>query len=347
VLHDASLTNLVRYSAIEQTALDALVERIEAQYGAAEAEVARDPDIAGGDIEWLRYCARVPLTEVATEGSLGAVVHSWWHAHRIDGTLLGDVTVAPMPVPSADVGFAERGDNTTAALLDELHQDDLLMVTVGAVNANRRIDILLGAIANDPVLTNRVRMWAVGPAEKRAESDLLSLAETLGLRDRFRITGPVSPGLLEKILARADMSAALRDPVLEGQSASALKTMASGIPTIVLDHAHYSELPDEGAIKVDPNGAAAGVRTALLALAHDEHGRTRRGEAGRDFVVGSRTSAAYASALIEAGNKALAAKPLVNLSADLNSLLGRLNLNKEDAVVDAVSDIAFDLFELD
>jgi len=260
--------------------------------------------------------------------------------------LLGEVTVAPMPVPAIDMGFEQGETRTDSVLFEQLMEDDLVLITVGAVNANRRIDVLLGAIARDSVLSNRLQLWVVGPAEDRAASDLIGLAQSLGLQNRLKITGRVGDALLEKILARADLAAALRDPVLEGQSASVLTQLLFGIPTVVFDHGHYSELPDEAVIKVDPGDGPAGVERALRALVDDEQVRFRRGELGRDYVIQSRTGAAYATALLEAGERALSAKPLVNLTADISSLLRRLELHQDSAVVEKVSDLAFELFDL-
>ena len=346
VLHDASLTNLVRHTAIERNELDLLVHRVEMESGPDKAETLRSAAPAGGADAWLRFCAEVPLDEVAVEGSLGAVVHSQWHARRVDGLTLGDVTVAPLPVPSNQMGFEENESVSSPLLLRGLPDDAVLLVTVGAANANRRIDLLLQAVADDDVLSTRVHLWAVGPSTSQARSDLLRLARTLGLQDQFAVTGRVTDALLHEILARADIAAALRDPVLEGQSASVLTQLLSGIPLVVFDHAHYSELPDDVAVKVDPKNALAGVRGALRLLVDDQGERTRRGERARDYVIGSRSGAAYAAALLDAGERALAAKPLAYLSADLGARLHRLGLHKEPAVVNAVTDLAFDLFDL-
>jgi glycosyltransferase involved in cell wall biosynthesis len=346
VLHDASLTNLVRHTSIERDELDLLVHRVEMEFGSDKAEMLRSAAPVGGADAWLRFCAEVPLDEVAVEGSLGAVVHSRWHAQRVDGLTLGDVTVAPLPVPSNNLGFDENESQSSSLLLGNLPDDAVLLVTVGAANANRRIDLLLQAVADDEVLSNRIHLWAVGPSTSQARSDLLRLARTLGLQDHFAVTGRVTDALLQEILARADIAAALRDPVLEGQSASVLTQLLSGIPVVVFDHAHYSELPDDVAVKVDPKDALAGVRSALRLLVDDERERTRRGERARDYVLGSRSGTAYAAALLDAGERALSTKPLAYLNTDLGARLHRLGLHQERAMVNAVTDLAFDLFDL-
>ena len=346
ILHDASLTDLVRQTAIETGALESLLARVKADSGPENAAVLRHPEHAVADGGWLQFCAKVPLDEVATSGSLGVVVHSQWHAKRIDGRTLGDVTVAPLPVPSTRLGFEKNQSAGSSLLLNALPEEALLLVTLGSVNSNRHIDRLLMAIADDDLLSSRLHLWAVGAAEEKARVDLLRLARRLGLKDRFAVTGRVTDALLHEILERADIAAALRDPVLEGQSASVLTQMLSGTPIVVYDHAHYSELPDDVALKVDLEDALAGVRNALRRLVDDESERARLGEHARDYVLRSRSGAAYAAALLEAGERALATKPLAHLSADLGAHLRRLGLQKEPAVVEAVSDLAFELFNL-
>jgi len=128
VLHDASLTNLVRHTAIERGELEPLVRRVEAAYGRDTAETLRSAKPAGGTDAWLRFCAEVPLDEVAVEGSLGAVVHSRWHARRVDGLTLGDVTVAPLPVPSNRLGFNDNESVSSSSLLGGLPEDAVLLL---------------------------------------------------------------------------------------------------------------------------------------------------------------------------------------------------------------------------
>jgi glycosyltransferase involved in cell wall biosynthesis len=350
VLHDASLTTMIRSAAVETGTLDELVARVTAVSGADQAEILRDPDRTGGPEGWLRFCAEVPLTDVAIEGSLGVVVHSMWHAQQVDGLTLGDVTVAPVPVPvpvpSARLGFDVGETDEPSRLLADLPDDAVLVVSIETVNAGRQIDVLLRAMADADVLGRRVHLLAAGPFDDQTSTDLLRLAQSLGLEDRFAVTGNADLSSLRKFVARADILAVLRDPVLDGQSASLLTQLLSGKPVIVYDHAHYSELPDDVAVKVDPLDATAGVRQALRLLVDDEGERERRGECARDYVVRSRSGTAYAAALFEAGELALAAKPRLYLGTDLGERLRRLGLDREEAVVDAVTALAFDLFDL-
>lgn len=347
VMHDVALTDLVRQAAMESGEIDQLVRRVEAEHGSYQGQLLRDASPRGGPSEWLTFSAEVPLDDVALQGSLGVVVHSAWHAGKVDGLSFGDVSVAALPVPSARVGFEVNQSDGVARLLDRVPADELLVVTVGAVNANRRIDLLIEAIAGEPALAERVHLWAVGPSEAKLAGDLTRLARSSGLGDRFVITGRVTDALLQDVLARADIAAALRDPVLEGQSASVLTQLLSGTPVLVYDHAHYAELPDDVATKVDPTRPLESLRAELLALVSDDEARVARGERGRDYVLTTRSGEAYAEGLLVAGERAPGARPRAHLATDLSARLRRLDLNTVPAVTETVTDLAFELFDLD
>jgi glycosyltransferase involved in cell wall biosynthesis len=151
--------------------------------------------------------------------------------------------------------------------------------------------------------------------------------------------------LLQDILARADVAAALREPVLEGQSASVFTQMLAGVPVLVYNHAHYAELPDAAAIKVVP-GTEAALRDALRALVKDPEKRKRHGEAGRDYILSTRSGERYAEAIREAGDRALAARPMVHLNTDLANRIRLRTLGSSDDAVEIIADLAFELFDL-
>ncbi len=346
VLHDVAMTDLVRHCATERGEMDLLLRQVTADSTPELAETLRTATHPDGQLGWLRFSAEVPLDRYAIEGSLGAVVHSVWHARRVDGLTLGDVTVAPLPVPSTRLGLEVNQRANAPLLLDQLPQDALLLVTVGAVNRNRRIDLLLDAVADDPVLAERLHVWAVGSAADDTREDLGQRARRLGLAEKFAVTGRVSDRLLQDILTRADIAVALRDPVLEGQSASVLTQLLSATPVVVYDHAHYAELPDDVAVKIGVTDTVAGLRRALRSLVDDDAERRSRGERGRDYVLATRSGEKYAQALLGAGARALATRPLAHLSPDLAARLRRLDLHGEPAVVSAVTDLAFELFDL-
>jgi len=65
------------------------MSHVERVAGAGRAHILSTTLVSVDPDEWLQFCADVPLTELVLEGSLGAVVHSLWHARRVDGLTLG------------------------------------------------------------------------------------------------------------------------------------------------------------------------------------------------------------------------------------------------------------------
>jgi glycosyltransferase involved in cell wall biosynthesis len=344
VLHDASMTNLVRHTAVETGTLAELVAAVRSTYGPELADRIERPE-SGSAARWLEVCAEVPLDSYATEGALGAVVHSHWHGDRIDGRLLGDVTVARLPVPSMRPGSSGSETPDANHLLARLPHDAVLLVTVGNLNANRHVDVLLGALAAHPALAP-VHLWAVGAASDDDAAALRGLARTLGIAERFVATGRVSDAALEQILRRADIGAALRHPVLEGQSASALTTLRFGVPVVVYDQAHYAELPDDIAVKVAPDAGVGGVAAGLARLVSDPAARAAMGARAAEYVLQSRSGDAYAEDLVEAAALALGRKVHVHLAVDLAARLRRLGLHEKPVIVERVTRHAFDLYDL-
>lgn len=343
VLHDAALADLLLMTAGDDGRLDELVDYVRLVYGSGRAELLQRHGELGGSEEWLKLVAEVPLTELVAQNALGAVVHSRWHAAQVDGLTLGEVTVAPLPVPSMRLGLEDADPGRSAQLLADLPSDALLVVTVGEVNANRGLGTLLGAMAGAPEL-ERLHLWAVGGGAAGAAAR--DMAESLGLGDRFALTGRVSDGSLVDILSRADMAAALRRPVLEGASASVVTQMLAGKPVIVYDHAHYRDLPDDAVLKVPVSDGPAGVRRALAHLAADPAERSARGERARAYVEATRTGTAYADALVQAAELAQSRRPQAHLVEDLSAHLHRLDLHAEPQVLGRVRDLAFELFDL-
>lgn len=343
VLHDVVLTDLVREVAVQTETLGVLSRQIRVHHGQSHA----DRVLAGaraGQAGWLETCAEVPLVALAIEGSLGAVVHSHWHRRSVEGLTLGEVTVAPLPVPSGRVGFTEVDDGVVDALLADLPADSVLVVTIGAVNANRRIDLLLDVMSglDDG---GRVHLWALGPAEPVVRAELLRTAALRGLSGRFAAPGPVGDDQLGRVLARADVGVAIREPVLEGQSASLLTQMAAGLPVLVFDHAHYAEMPDDGVVKIDPSDPIRGLSDAMEVLVADPEARGRVGAVARECVADTRSGKAYSAGLLAAGASARGVKPRSELIERVGAGLRRNGLHTQFAVVDRALDLVDALFE--
>lgn len=345
VLHDASIVHLVLQVAIDEGWMPRLIADVKDQYGDDAALILRDRASIDA-MAWLRFCARVPMTEYALDSSLGVVVHSRWHAGRVDGESLGEVTVAPLPVPHAVAGGAAGCQlGVVADAMRALAPDTLLVVTLGHVNANRCVDQLIEAVGNDAVLRKRVEVWAVGPITPEMRSSLDRAARRAG-DVRFLATGRLTDEDLAGVLARADIAVALRSPVIEGQSASVLTQMIAGLPLVVFRDAHYADLPEDAVIAVEPDGGPAAIARALRVLVDDDAERLRRAEAGRQWASKDRDGWAYGTAIVEAGERAIGTRPLLQAVADVGVALSNAGLADEGLITGRMLELVDEVFDL-
>ena len=95
-------------------------------------------------------------------------------------------------------------------------------------------------------------------------------------------------------------------------SASLLEGLATARPVVVYDHGHYSELPDDSVIKVDPAAGPERLREAVEALVTDPERAARVGRRGRSHLDTAHAVGQYADALAFAAQDALISRPLVH-----------------------------------
>lgn len=347
ILHDASVTNLMRHAAERSDCLPALIEHVRLTVGIVEATEFAQALEEDEPLAWIDLCSRVPLIDLAVSNSLGVLVHSAWAASRVDGLTFGEVSIAPLPVPTGDIGFSASTSAPAARdVLAGVPDTAKALVSVGAVNPNRCIDRVIEAVAEDPLLRESAHIIVAGSINRSMERDLLLLASEWGIKSRVHLLGMVSDAELARVLARADLCAVLRDPVLEGKSGSLLTQMLTGSPVVVYDHAHYSELPPEVACKVDPNAPVHELAATLRRLVTDEEERRSIGRAAVRFVEENHTGERYAQALVRAGEAALGTRPLLHLSTDVANSLRLLGLHDHPVVAAATADTLFELYPL-
>jgi glycosyltransferase involved in cell wall biosynthesis len=347
VLHDVSVTNLVCAMHAARNAFDELVDHVRRRDGdevAADLATARQ---SSDNPQWSAICQRAPLVDYVLKGSLGAVVHSEWAARQVEGLTLGEISVAPLPIPTGVFGSAADPRRAGSSVLASIPPGAVLLATLGSVNGNRRIEALVEAVAGHPTLRSRVHVVAAGPASEGMRHSIMRGARDLGVASQVHVPGPIDDDELAQLLDRADICAALRDPVLEAKSASLLTQMQSGTPVMVLDHGHYAELPDDVAVKVSVGGGVPAIASALLALIDDPGAATALGARGRDYVSRNHTAAAYAVVIAAAAELAMATRPVMDMTTVLGARLRRLGLQAEPVVQRSVSETALELLDLD
>ncbi len=216
---------------------------------------------------------------------------------------------------------------------------DLVVVTVGHVNTNKRADQVIRAMGASPRLRARGRYLLLGPVSPEEHGRLLRLAQDVGA-PAPAFSGWLPDEALIAHLAISDVIACLRYPVTEGGSASVVLALRSARPTLVSDTGVYSGLPEDVALRCTPGDEAADVLRHLEWVLDNPVAARQIGERAAAWAAETHAPAAYAARLVpflgEAARSApaiLAARSLGLAAARLGFATGEPALSRMGAVL--------------
>jgi glycosyltransferase involved in cell wall biosynthesis len=237
-----------------------------------------------------------PMLRIAA-GSAGRVaVHNPWLATELRDGLPG------VPIDTIAMGVPDPQPRAPAALVRrrlEIPEDAFVVAAFGLVTPEKRIAQAIRAVASLPRSID-ARLLLVG--DEAAHYDAREEARVGGLADRVILTGYVSDESLADYVAAADVCLCLRWPSSRETSASWLRCLAGGKPTVITDLAHTSDVPtldprtwqvlhapaggapparDAVAVSIDILDEDHSLRVALTRLALDRPLREELGAAAR------------------------------------------------------------------
>src|SRR5207248_3003466 len=120
-------------------------------------------------------------------------------------------------------------------------------------------------------------------------------------------------GVLHRYLSCADVCINLRDPAMEGGSASLVEGLYFGRPMVVTDTGCYRDVPDHCVAKIPPGDEAASLGGVLKTLVEDGARREALGRAGRAHVLENHSPAKYARGLLDFLHEVDYGKPRLDL----------------------------------
>jgi glycosyltransferase involved in cell wall biosynthesis len=284
------------------------------------------------DLDLTELAARAPMTEWIASRCAGALAHAEFYVGRLEAGCPGPIGVADLPV-------APRGVSPLRPRIG----GDLVALTVGVMNPNKCVDLVIRAIANSATLRQRLRYRLVGPIEVAERERLEGLAQTLDYGG-LTIVGAVDDASLTLELEKADIVCCLRKPILEGASGSAIEGLLSGRPTLVADAGFYGGLPDRVVAKAPADLPVEAIERTLEALAVDEPGRRRLGEAARAWATSTFHLDRYLDVLERLMPATMAAAPVLDVGTAIGCELRQLGLRADDAVVGRIGGIMDELF---
>ncbi|PDW01002.1 glycosyltransferase family 4 protein [Candidatus Viridilinea mediisalina] len=290
VLHDFVLHHfMLWYAANVQRDIQLYVRAMLERYG--------EP---GGHIAQLMIRSRFsdaafdfPCCEPVLAQARGLIAHSHYVAERVAALSPAlPRAVVPMGVPSPPP--IER--NAARARLG-LPQDGAILASFGHINAWKRIEPTLRALAALRAEGREVRYLLVGSVSPNY--DLKGLIERSRLSEAVRITGYAPREQFEDYVAAADICVNLRYPTGGETSASLLRLLGAGRPTLVSAVGAFAELPPGVVAQVDPGPAEGDQILAYCRLLLDRPELAEQlGQQARSFVAREHTLAQAAQSYI-------------------------------------------------
>ncbi|QDU65767.1 glycosyltransferase family 4 protein [Engelhardtia mirabilis] len=266
--------------------LGAFIERIEW----SDADGRHDLDLRAPAAVPLRpsslsdFRFDLPLNRGVVRHADGFVVHSEFVAEHIRATR-----------PNVGVGVVHHGaerrwhEQTRAAARLELGlprswADGFLVTSLGGVQAHKRVDRVLAALAQARRERPDIRLAMAGRVCSES-FDAREVAESMGLGDAVHFPGFVSEEDAWRWLHAGDVSINLRGPTSGGTSGGIFQAFGLGRAVIASNAAEQRELPDACTIKVPlGEGEVDAVARAMVELRDDAARVERLSAAARAFV---------------------------------------------------------------
>lgn len=219
------------------------------------------------------------LNRIALQQSTSVIVHNRFMYEAIREVFPAKpVFRANMPIelPSRmprDVARAHLG----------LNRFDTIIGSFGVVAPTKRIHVVIASLA--PILAARPNVGYVLVGRIVEGYDMAALARRLGARHNVILAGHVDKSRFHKYMSACDVCVNLRHPSSGETSATLLRAMGLGLPTVVSDYNQYREYPDACCLKVPlGRGEATALRSAIERLLQDAELRRRMGRAAAGYV---------------------------------------------------------------
>lgn len=224
----------------------------------------------------------VPLNRRVLDASLGVVVHSDY-ARRL---ILQTAPCARVAKVNMGIPLLATSSQAKARAREELglSSDCLLVASFGFISREKRVEVLLSAFAC--LLQDRPEARCMLVGQPLADYGVETLVRSKGLEEHVTLTGYLPYDAYREIMQATDIAVNLRYPTMGETSASVLRLLSLGVPTIVSKVGWFDELPDDCCYKVSPGkGEEEALWRWMRHLASDRQERKEMGERARNYVA--------------------------------------------------------------
>ncbi len=350
VLHEYMLHHLIRAVTLARGNSAGYVEEMRYAYGRSGQAMAKRFLASGLPFDTWSY----PLFERAVDASRAVLVHNEHSRERIHRSrpaawvgrapLLFDPTSFD-PAACSLVGVDPAEARRAARAELGIPEGTFVVASFGFVTPAKRLPVTLEAFRRLRRDVPNALYLIVG--EVSPHYDFASVLKR-GLEGGVRLSGRIALDAFERSMLAADVAINLRFPTGGETSASLIRLLGLGIPTLVSRNGSFAETPPDCCLPVDLDETETDLLTAyLLRLARDPDLRRRIGEAARAHVVAHHSPQAATDAYLSFLAEVIAARPepyravpplspwpeseiLIELAAEVGGALADLGIDERD-----------------
>ena len=216
----------------------------------------------------------LPMLRVAIESARHVVVHNQWLAEQLrEAHPATTVDVVEMGVPACAAGPDARDSIRRRYGIPTA---SVLFVAFGKVTPEKRIIEAVRGLAAMTAAVPDAHLLIAG--ESVDYYDPIAVARNTGVGDRVAVAGYVPDDELDQHLVAADVCLCMRWPTSRETSASYLRCLAAGRPTLTTDLVHNVDIPtmDTRNGAVLGHGIPVGVSVDILDERHSLNLAMRR-----------------------------------------------------------------------
>jgi glycosyltransferase involved in cell wall biosynthesis len=214
-----------------------------------------------------------PLNEEILEAAKAVIVHSDFVRDKVK-----ERTHKPV-VKINHHGHVLKGfDRPSARTKFGLSQQDIVIISTGFINKNKRLGVILSAL--EELNFSGLTYVIAGQDKGRLLRNYLGQKKlNVVIKDYLPLEE------LEALIFASDICINLRYPTMGESSGSLLRMMGYGKPVLVTNFGSYSEFPDYCVLKIDPDiDEKEAIKRFVAALIKDEDFRISLGEEASLYV---------------------------------------------------------------
>jgi len=297
VLHDYVMHHFFRALYLQHRKdFEGYLQKVQTLYGPAARQEVAEGLASGCLLDMGPRVIDYPFFEPCLTHATAAVTLSGFLAGMVRAQALCPVARLYLPHNLYDRTVPLKAEKTALGV----PHDKLLLLSVGHVNPNKRIDAVLEVLGRDPELAAKVQYIVIGRLTYTAYREKLEqLIRDYRLAHVVRLLGQQSDEVLYQHLSSADLCINLRNPAMEGASASLVEALTFERPLLVSATGCYQEVPDGCVLKVPLQDEVPHLHKLLKDLVVDTARRQALGRQGREYVLKHHSPVSFARDFLE------------------------------------------------